>query len=245
MFAIYRKELVLFLTSLTGLLAIFIFLILLGLFLWILPSDHTGTNILDNGFAQFDGLFNMAPWLYLFLIPAITMRSISEELKSGTIEFLLTKPLSEYAVIFAKFLAGITLVIISLIPTLFYVYTVFQLGSPRGNLDWGALCGSYLGLIMLASVFVAVGIFCSTFSDQQVTSFLLTVVISFFMYNGFDVIASSGFLGSVDIWIKNMGISPHYESISRGVIDIRDVVYFLTVSYLFIVLTQKRLLLKR
>jgi ABC-2 type transport system permease protein len=245
MLAVYRKELSLFLSSLTGLLAIFIFLILLGLFLWVLPSESTGTNVLDNGFAQLDGLFSLAPWLYLFLIPAICMRSISEELKSGTLEFLLTKPLSARGLVLAKFMAGFTLVVISLLPTLFYVYVVYQLGNPKGNIDWGGLGGSYLGLLLLASVFLACGIFSSTFSEQQITSFLLALLICFFLYNGFDIIAQSGFFGAADSVIKKMGISEHYESISRGVVDFRDLIYFFSVSALFLILTAQRLRLKR
>jgi ABC-2 type transport system permease protein len=207
----------------------------LGLFLWVFPSDF---NILNYGYANVDGLFIIAPFVFLFLIPAVTMRSFSDEKKSGTIELLFTRPLSDLQIIFAKYFASFLLVVLSLLPTLVYYFSVWQLGLPPGNLDSGGFWGSFIGLLFLGAAFTSIGIFASAVTDNQVVSFILAIVISAFAYLGFDLIYSFSMFGSVDLFIRSLGISAHYSSISRGVIDTRDVVYFLSVISLFVFLTK-------
>jgi ABC-2 type transport system permease protein len=238
MFELYLKEIRGFLSSLIGYIAITVFICLLGVFLWIIPSEGGGYNILDNGFANIDPLFFLAPWVYLFLIPAITMRSFSEEKKTGTIELLLTRPLTDTQIVLAKYLAGFTLVAVSLIPTLVYYYSVHMLGSPKGNIDTGGMWGSYIGLLFLGAAFVAVGVFASSISDNQVIAFIVALLLCFFTYTGFELLAQSGVFGSYDALVKSLGINDHYVSMSRGVIDTRDVLYFASVVYLFNLLTK-------
>jgi len=235
MFALYLKEIRSFLTSITGYIVILVFLITTGLFLWFFPSDF---NILDYGYANLDGLFIVAPIVFLFLVPAITMRSFSEEKKSGTIELLFTRPLSDLQIILAKFFASITLVVIAIIPTLVYFFSVYQLGFPIGNLDIGSIWGSYIGLVFLGAAFASIGVFTSSITDNQVISFILAIVLSAFLYLGFEFIYSLDLFGNIDLFIRSLGISAHYSSISRGVVDTRDVIYFLSVITLFISLTN-------
>jgi len=235
MFALYLKEIRAFLSSITGYVVILVFLVTTGLFLWFFPNDF---NILDYGYANLDGLFIIAPLVFLFLVPAITMRSFSEEKKTGTIELLLTRPLSDMKIIVAKVLAAITLIIISLLPTLVYFFSVHQLGFPVGNLDMGSIWGSYIGLILLGAVFASIGVFASSLSDNQVVSFILAIIMSAFLYMGFEFIYSLDLFGNIDLFIRSLGISSHYSSISRGVVDTRDVVYFLSVIVLFLYLTN-------
>ncbi len=235
MFALYLKEIRAFLSSITGYVVILVFLITTGLFLWFFPSDF---NILDYGYANLDGLFIVAPIVFLFLVPAVTMRSFSEEKKSGTIELLFSRPLSDMQIIAAKFLAAITLVIISLLPTLVYFFSVYQLGFPIGNLDAGSIWGSYIGLLFLGAVFASVGVFSSSLTDNQVISFILAILLCAFLYMGFEFIYSLDLFGNIDLFIRTLGISAHYSSISRGVVDTRDVIYFLSVIVLFLFLTN-------
>ena len=155
---------------------------MIGIFMWIIPADGGGYNVLDNGFANIDPLFFIAPWVYLFLIPAITMRSFSEEKKNGTIELLLTRPLSDLQIVLAKYLAGFSLVIVSLLPTLIYYYSIHQLGAPKGNIDTGGMWGSYIGLLFLGAGFVAIGIFASAISENQVIAFIMALIMCFFLY---------------------------------------------------------------
>jgi ABC-2 type transport system permease protein len=212
-----------------------VFLLVNGLFLWVFPLE---SNILDFGYANIDGLFLIAPFVFLFLIPAITMRFFAEEKRSGTIELLMTRPLTELQVILAKFFAGLFLVFIAILPTLVYYYSVYQLGFPKGNIDAGGMWGSYIGLFFLAGTFIAIGIFASSLTDNQIVSFILAVVLSGFIYIGFELIYGLSLFGPVDLFVKSLGISTHYASMSRGVIDTRDVVYFLSVIILFILLTK-------
>jgi len=205
------------------------------LFLWIFPLQF---NILDFGYANIDGLFVLGPFVFLFLIPAITMRSFAEEKRSGTLELLMTQPLTDLQVILAKFLAGVVLVIFSLIPTLIYVVTVYRLGLPSGNLDLGSIWGSYIGLILLGAAFVAIGIFASSLSDNQIGSFIIAVFLSFVIYIGFEFIYTYVFSGRTGLLIQSLGLNAHYSSMSRGVIDTRDVIYFFSVMTLFIMLTK-------
>lgn len=238
MITLYIKEIRSFLSSVIGYLVIGVFITLLGLFLWVIPNEANGSNILENGFANIDPLFIIAPWVYLFLIPAITMRSFSEEKKAGTIELLLTRPLTDLQIILAKYFAGLTLVLISLLPTLVYYYTVYVLGYPKGNIDHGGTTGSYIGLLMLGAGFVSIGIFASSIAENQVIAFIIAVLLSFFTYIGFDFISQSGIFGAYDGLVKGLGINDHYLSMSRGVIDTRDLLYFVSIIVVFNLLTK-------
>lgn len=235
MFALYKKELSTFFSSLIGYLTISVFLILTGLMLWVLRSSF---NILDFGYAGIDGLFFIGPFLYLFLIPAITMRMLAEEKRTGTIELLLTKPLGDFTIIFAKFLAGVTLVFISLLPTVVYYFTVFSMGDPVGNIDTGGVIGSYIGLLFLGAAFVAIGIFSTSLTSNQIVAFITAALLCVVCYLGFASLYNMGFLGKAGLFIQNLGIQYHYESMSRGVIDTRDVLYFLSVITLFLMATR-------
>jgi ABC-2 type transport system permease protein len=235
MFTQLKKEISGFLSSLIGYIVIIVFLLTNSLFLWVFNSDF---NILNFGYASIDGLFVLAPWVFLFLIPAITMRSFADEKKSGTIELLLTKPLSDLQIIFAKYFAGLLLVVLSLLPTLIYFITVYWLGFPIGNIDTGATWGSYIGLILLGSAFVAIGLFCSAITDKQVLAFVLSVFICLFLYIGFEMLYSLELFGKIDLFIQRLGMNAHYISLSRGVVDTREGIYFLSVIALFILLTK-------
>jgi ABC-2 type transport system permease protein len=235
MWALFLKEIRSFLSSLTGYIVIGVFLIITGLFLWVLPSE---SNIIDYGYANVDGLFIIGPFVFLFLVPALTMRTFAEERKTGTIELLFTKPLTDFQIVFAKYLATVMLVIFSLLPTIIYYLTVYKYGMPPGNIDSGAFWGSFIGLFLLGSVFVSIGIFASAITDNQVVSFVVAVLLSSFMYIGFQSIFSLSLFGDLDLFIKNLGISAHYSSISRGVVDTRDLIYFFSVIILFLFFTK-------
>ena len=235
MFTLFKKELASFFSSLIGYLTIVVFLALTGLMLWVFKSDF---NILDYGYAGMDGLFIIGPFLYLFLIPAITMRMFAEEKKNGTMELLLTKPLSEMKIIWAKFLAGFTLVFISLLPTLVCYFSVVALGDPVGNIDTGSVAGSYIGLLLLGAAFVAIGLFASSITNNQIVAFILAALMSAFMHLGFESIYRMGFLGDADLFVRSLGMSYHYDSISRGVVDSRDVIYFASVIAVFMMATR-------
>jgi ABC-2 type transport system permease protein len=235
MLVLLKKEVNGFLNSILGYIAISVFLIVNGLFLWILPVE---SNILENGYASIDGLFMIGPFVFLFLIPAITMRFFAEEKKSGTIELLMTKPLSDMQLIMAKYMAGLSLVIISIIPTLIYFFSVYHLGLPKGNLDTGGMWGSYIGMFFLGATFVAIGLFASSLTDNQIISFILAILLCGFFYIGFEFIYNLDLFGSADLFVKNLGISAHYAAMSKGVIDTRDLLYFLSVITLFILLTK-------
>lgn len=235
MLTLLRKEISSFLSSLIGYIVITVFLLINGLFLWVFQGDF---NILNFGYASLDGLFMIAPFVFLFLVPAITMRSFAEEKRTGTIELILTKPLTEFRIVMAKFIAGLILVLFSLLPTLVYVFSVYQLGLPKGNLDIGGIWGSYIGLVFLAASFVAIGMFSSAISDNQIASFIIAVFLSGFLYIGFEFIYSLDLFGRVDLLIKSLGINEHYLSMSRGVLDTRDMLYFLGVIALFILLSK-------
>lgn len=238
MLTLYLKEIRSFLSSLIGYIAIGVFISLVGIFMWVIPSDSGGSNILDNGFANIDPLFFIAPWVYLFLIPAITMRSFSEEKKTGTIELLLTRPLTDLQLVLAKYFAGFTLVMVSLLPTLIYYYSVHVLGAPKGNIDTGGMWGSYIGLLFLGAGFVSIGIFASSIAENQVIAFIIALLLCFFCYIGFEFIAQSGLFGKYDAFFKGLGLNDHYVSMSRGVIDTRDALYFISVIALFNLLTK-------
>ncbi len=235
MINLFKKEILGFLSSLTGYIVIIVFLSINGIFLWVLPD---GYNVLDYGYARLDGLFYIAPYVFLFLIPAVTMRLFSEEQRSGTIEILVTKPISNFKIILAKYLAGLFLVLFSLLPTLLYVISVYQLGFPAGNLDLGSIWGSYVGLLFLGASFVAIGLFASSVSDNPIISFIIAILLSAFAYDGFELIYSLSLFSNIDLFIQNLGIRSHYISVSRGVIDSRDIIYFLSLIFLFITFIQ-------
>lgn len=236
MYSLVKKEINSFLNSLIGYIVIVVFLLTISLFLWIFKDSDF--NILANGYAALDPLFVITPWVYMFLIPAVTMRLFSEEKKSGTLELLVTRPLTELQVILAKYTAGVILVLFSLLPTLVYYVTVYQLGITPGNLDVGATWGSYLGLLLLGAGFVSIGVFASAVTDNQVIAFIIALFLCLFFYIGFEKISDFFFNGSVSHIIFNIGIYAHYISMSRGVIDTRDVVYYFSLIALFIVLTR-------
>ncbi len=238
MIALFKKELAGFFSSVTGYLAIVIFLLASGLFLWIIPG---GNNVLDGGYATLDGFFGLAPWLFLFLIPAITMRSFAEERKTGTLDLLLTRPMTKTELVLGKDLASFAIALIAILPTLIYFLSVYLLGNPVGNVDTGGTWGSYIGLALLAMVYVSIGGFCSSLTDSQVVAFLLSMVIIFVFYMGFDVLGSM--LGSIGAVVGELSIDVHYQSISRGVVDTRDLVYFACVTMLFVLLTRMKLML--
>lgn len=239
MFTLFIKEIMGFLTSLIGYIVMIVFLLMTGLFLWVFPNESNWTfNILDFGYAGIDGLFMLAPFLFLFLVPAITMRSFADERRTGTLELLMTQPLTDLQVVLAKYFAGVVLVIISLIPTLVYFFSVYQLGLPKGNLDSGSIWGSYLGLIFLGACFVSIGIFASSITDNQIVSFILALFISFLLYMGFEFIYTFVVSGKTGLFIQSLGLSAHYSSMSRGVIDTRDVVYFISITAFFILFTK-------
>lgn len=235
MYPLVKKEISNFFSSLTGYLVIIVFLLVNSLFMWVFPGE---LNIFEAGYASLDTLFLMAPWVFLFLVPAITMKMFSEEKKSGTIELLLTRPVNELQIVLAKFFAGVVLVLFSLVPTLIYFYSVYRLGSPAGNLDTGGIFGSYIGLFLLACTYVSMGVFASSLSGSQIVSFIIAVVISFFFFIGFDSIAAIPLLAKAESFLLYLGINEHYRSVSRGVIDSRDIVYFFAVIGFFIFLTR-------
>ena len=234
MYSLFVKEIKTFLGSLIGYLVVAVFLLITGLFLWVFPGIY---NIPDNGYATLEGLFLLAPWVYLFLVPAITMRSFADEKRTGTIEILLTHPVTDFQLVSAKFLAGLVLVAFSLLPTLIWFLSVYLLGNPVGSIDVGATWGSFIGLFFLAAIYVAIGIFASSLTDNQIVSFILAMAVSFIFYLGLDFVASAGvpyFLEQILSWF---GINTHYLSISRGVVDMRDMIYFTGMALFFIFLT--------
>ena len=237
MLSLLKKEISDFLSSLIGYLVMAVFLCLMGLFMWVFPLD---INVLNGGYANLDTLFFLSPWIFLFLCPAVTMRLFAEEHRTGTIELLLTKPLSEWQIVTAKFLAGWLLTIISIAPTLIYYYSVYQLGTPKGNLDTGGMWGSYIGLLFLAGAYVAMGVFASSLTKNQIVAFIIAVFLSFTCFLGFESI-SGLFSGSAEYILNNLGIRAHYQSISRGVVDTRDLIYFLSFIGIFLLITKTRL----
>lgn len=236
--AILFKEFRSFFGSPIGYLVIALFLLLNGLFLWVFEGDY---NILNSGFADMTPFFTIAPWILLFLIPAVTMRSFSDEKKQGTMELLLTKPMSLLEIVNGKFLGAFVLLIIAIIPTLVYVKVIYDLGLPEGNIDFGSTLGSYFGLLFLMGAYTSIGIYTSSLSDNQIVSFLLAVLVSFVLYFGFQGISNYEAFGSYGGIVASFGMDNHYKSMSRGVIDTRDVIYFLSITAFFILLTVNKL----
>lgn len=245
MLSLLKKELSAFFSSITGYIVIFVFLLVDGLVLWVFRGDM---NIIDSGFAYLDPLFQIAPWVFLFLVPAITMRMISEEKKTGTIEVLYTQPLSDFQIVMAKYIAGLVLILISILPTLIYVFTIANLsaegqqtasGAEVAGLDYGEVSGAYIGLFLLASVYCAIGLWASSLTENQIVAFLLSVGICLFVYLGMNAVGE--FLGGYGLAVSNLGIDVHYRSISRGVIDSRDIIYFISANALFLMLAKYKL----
>jgi len=234
MLAILKKELNSFFASPIGYLVIAVFLLINGLYLWVFKGNF---NILNAGFADLNSFFFIVPWFFLFLIPAITMRSFSDEFRLGTIEILKTKPLTDWQIVLGKFLGAFVLIILALLPTLVYVYSIIELGSPTGNLDVGSTIGSYIGLLFLASAYTAIGLFTSTLSNNQIVAFILAIIISFFLFYGFEALAD---LNAPET-IRKYGMNEHFKSISRGVIDTRDIIYFVSITVFFLFLTKLKL----
>ncbi|MEZ4781891.1 MAG: gliding motility-associated ABC transporter substrate-binding protein GldG [Flavobacteriaceae bacterium] len=222
-----KKEITSFFASPIGYLVLAIFLIINGLFLWLFKNEF---NILDYGFADLTSFFTLAPWVLIFLIPAVTMRSFSEEKRQGTLELLLTRPISKLQIVLGKYFGAVVLIVLALIPTLLYVYTVYQLGNPTGNLDLASTIGSYIGLLFLVASYTAIGVFASSLSKNQIVAFIIAVFTCLFFYIGFESLADF-------IAIDDLGMQAHYESISRGIIDTRDLLYFITVTVIFILMT--------
>jgi ABC-2 type transport system permease protein len=234
MLAVFKREFFSFLNSSMAYITIGIFLLACGLMFWFFPD----TSILDYGYSEMDGFFSLVPYLFMFLISAITMRSFAEERKEGTYVLLATKPLTTWQIIVAKYLACFLLVVFSLLPTLVYYYSISQLGLPKNNIDTGAVIGSYLGLLMLGAAFTSIGVFASSITKNQIIAFAVAVFLCFFAYSGFDSLSRVNGLQVIDSYLINLGIAEHYQAMSRGVVDTRDVVYFLTFVALFLGLTK-------
>ena len=226
------REIKSFFGSPIGYLVIAIFLLINGLFLWVFEGEY---NILKTGFADMTPFFTLAPWILIFLIPAVTMRSFSDEKKQGTLELLLTKPLSIWQIVNGKFLGALLLIVMAIVPTFLYVWTIYGLGMPEGNIDMGSTIGSYFGLLFLISGYSAIGIFTSTLSENQIVAFIIAVFLCFFLYFGFEGLAT--IVPNISNFISALGMQDHYKSMSRGVIDTRDIIYFVSITIAFLSFT--------
>lgn len=230
MFAILKKEITGFFSSLTGYIVIIVFLLINSLFMWVFPGEW---NILDSGYAGLDTLFFMSPWIFLFLVPAVTMKMIAEEKRLGTLELLYSKPVTERDIVYGKFSASVILVLLALLPGIVYYFSVWFLGEPQGNLDKGGTIGAFTGLFFLAAVYASAGLFASSLTDNQVVAFIVAVILSFFLFIGFDSFAYMPGIKKAGEFIINLGINEHYKSMSRGVLDLRDIIYFIAVVVIF------------
>lgn len=237
MFAIFRKEVNQFFSSPIAYIIMAVFLTAIGLMLWVFPD----TSLLDNGYADLGTFFNLAPYVMLFLVPAITMRSIADEVRTGTLEWLLTKPVGRWAIVGGKFLACWLLVGLTFLPTLLYYFSLRQLGNPPGNIDSAAVFGSYIGLLFLAATFVAIGLWTSSLNDNQVVAFVLGVFVCFLFYVGLSSLAGIESLGSIGYYVGYLAFDEQYRALGRGLIDSRNVAYFASLTAFFIFLTTQRL----
>jgi ABC-2 type transport system permease protein len=242
MYPIFKKEITGFFSSLTGYIVIIVFLLINSLFMWVLPGEW---NILDSGYAGLDSLFFLSPWIFMFLVPAVTMRTIADEKRMGTIELIYSRPITERGFIYGKYFASVVLVILALLPGVIYYISVYNLGETPGNLDKGATLGSFIGLFFLASVYASAGIFASSLTDNQVIAFILAVLMCFILLMGFDSFAYLPGLKKLDEFVIRLGITEHYKSISRGIIDIKDVVYFIAVAVFFNEATRLKLVSRK
>ncbi|MEE1963231.1 gliding motility-associated ABC transporter permease subunit GldF [Allomuricauda taeanensis] len=238
MFAIFKREVRSFFTSPIGYLIVGSFLLLNGLFLWVFKGDY---NIFDYGFADLGNFFLLAPWIFVFLVPAITMKSFSEERKMGTLELLLIKPISIGKLVSGKFLGAFLLCIIAIVPTVVYVFAISNLGVIEGNYDLGVVLGSYFGLLFLIAAYTSIGVFASTLSDNQIIAFIVGILLCFSIFNGFDAVSSLFANGETQQMVQGFGAKSHFDSIARGVMDTRDLVYFISLTALFLYLTFQRL----
>jgi ABC-2 type transport system permease protein len=237
MLSICKKEFRQFFSSLTGIIALSVFLILNGLFLFVFPDS----NVLDYGYATLEKFFDIAPWILMFMVPAITMRSFSDEFKTGTFEILQTKPLSKWQLLLGKYFGSLMVMLIAILPTIIFAVTIQSL-SEEGGIDTGGTIGSYLGLVFLAAVFTAIGICCSSFTPNAVVAFIASAFACFLVYNGFNAISRiPAFQSGADYYIEMLGIDFHYRNISRGVIDSRDIIYFISVILFFLTITHRNL----
>ena len=230
MFAIFKKEVIGFFSSFTGYVVIAVYLLINSLFMWIFPGEW---NIFDNGYAGLDTLFILSPWIFLFLVPAVTMKMFAEEKRLGTIELIFSRPVTERGIIWGKYLASVTLALLALLPGIIYYISVSKLGEIPGNIDKGGTIGSYFGLFFLAAAYASAGIFASSLTDNQVIAFIFAVMLCFLMFMGFDLAAYLPVVKNIDEFIIGLGINEHYKSVRRGVIDVNDVVYFLAVIAIF------------
>ncbi|OUV74743.1 MAG: gliding motility-associated ABC transporter permease subunit GldF [Flavobacteriales bacterium TMED123] len=242
MIALFRKEINQFFSTLIGLLTIIIFLLVNALMIWVFSSDF---NVLDYGYANMYTFFTLAPILFLIFIPAVCMGLFSEEYSAGTIEILFTKPISLWNIVLSKYFAANILALLAILPTLIYFASIYLLGETVGNLDIGGILGSYLGLFMLSSAFISIGIFASTISNNQVVAFLIAIVLNAIFYYGFDILSEVTFLQQWDLLISKLGISAHYAVISNGIIDSRDLLYFISLCLVFLILSKTIIQSKR
>ncbi|WP_276365955.1 gliding motility-associated ABC transporter permease subunit GldF [Chryseolinea sp. H1M3-3] len=234
MLQVFSKEFNSFLNSLIAYIVIGVFLTAIGLLMWVFPD----TAVLDYGYADMDTLFLLGPYVFIFLVPAITMRSFAEEKKSGTMELLLTKPLSDWEIILGKFLANFFLVLFALAPTLLYYYSIYNLGNPPGNIDTPGVIGSYIGIAFLAAVFCSIGILASSMTTNQIVAFILAAFLCFLTFLGFDSISSLNLWDTDALFVKQLGILYHYDAMRKGLVDTRDVVYFASVTFLMLSVTK-------
>jgi len=234
MIQVLIKEVNGFLSSLIAYMVMGVFLTSMGLLMWVFPE----TSVLDYGYADMDTLFSMSPYVFIFLIPAITMKSFAEEKKMGTLELLFTKPLSDLEIILGKWMASFLLVVITLLPTLVYYFSVSKLGNPSGNIDTPGAIGSYIGLVLLGGVFCSVGIFASSLSSNQIVAFILAAFLCFILYAGFESLSALWEAGNLSLFVRQVGMFSHYEALSRGLIDARDLIYFLSVTGIMILFTK-------
>ena len=228
--AIIIREIQSFFSGAIGFLVIGLFLLVCGLFLWVFPGNY---NIFDSGFADLSAFFELAPWILLFLIPAVTMKAFSEEIRSGTLELLLSKPISQSKIVLGKYFGSVILIVIAIIPTILYIVTISNLGNPPGSWDVGSTIGSYLGLLFLIFAYTSIGLFASSLTQNQIVAFLVAVFLCFVGFYGFEAISAS----LSGITVEHWGMKSHFDSVARGVLDTRDLIYFLTVSIFFLALT--------
>jgi ABC-2 type transport system permease protein len=238
MLAIFRKEISGFFSSLTGYIVIIFYLLVNSLFMWVFPGEW---NIFDNGYASLDSLFFISPWVFMFLVPAVTMRMISEEKRLGTIELLFSKPVTERQIVYGKYSASVVLVLLALLPAIIYYFSVSNLGETHGNIDKGGTMGAFTGLFFLAAVYASAGVFTSSLTDNQVIAFILAVTVCFILFLGFESFAYLPGLKKIDEFVIRLGINEHYKSVSRGVIDLRDIAYFMSLILIFNELTVFKL----
>ena len=228
MLSVFKKEVAGFLNSLIAYVVISVFLTGIGLLMWVFPN----TNVLDYGYADMESLFGLAPYVFMFLIPAICMKFFAEEKKSGTMELLFTRPLTDVEVILGKYFAGLFLVVFALLPTLIYYYSVYELGNPRGNLDSAGIMGSYFGLFLLGAFFTSLGVLASSITENQIVAFIVGAFLCFVFYDGIEALAS------VSPFLERLGVVYHYNALSRGLMDSRDVLYFISATTAVLLLTK-------